>query len=142
MVVMDGQFMYVNYDGTPAFPHLDSIQWGWPFTDGLACVKTADGAFGVIDRNGSFVIGPSEQLRLGHIAGGLVPFRRLDAKGQVVAAGYMDRTGAVRLKLRPDQEPGRFEGPLARVKTLDGWGWIDMDGKWVWKTKEESTATW
>ncbi len=104
------------------------VKNSWPFSEGLAAVQLGD-QWGYIDRNGSIVIRPkfSEAWSFSE---GLAAVKVNDKWG------YIDRAGALVVMPRFDFA-GAFRGGLADVGVeggygLDGQGWIDKVGKYIW----------
>jgi hypothetical protein len=100
----------------------------WPFSEGLAAVQLGD-KWGYIDRSGSSVIKP-QFSEVSSFSDGRAAVKSNDRWG------YIDRAGALVVMPRFDFA-GAFRGGLADVDVeggylLDGQGWIDRVGKYIW----------
>src|SRR2546421_1354725 len=99
----------------------------WPFSEGLAAVQLGD-KWGYIDRSGSSVIKP-QFSEVSSFSDGRAAVKSNDRWA------YIDRAGALMVIPRVDFTAG-FDGGMALVAidayALDGQGWIDRAGKYVW----------
>lgn len=108
------------------------------FSEGLAPAMAGD-KFGYIDRSGKFVIPPrfsvafefSEGLAgVSTCAGSLSPSS--DEGGAPCGYGYIDKTGRLVVEEKFDYV-APFRGGLAHVYERGARGYIDREGRYVWK---------
>lgn len=112
-------------------PVIQALLEGYSFSEGLAAVRTEEGTWGFIDREGRWVIEPVF-FGAGQFSEGLAPIR----KG--LRWGYVDRDGAV--VIQPDFfEAKKFSLGLAPVKVPEqGWGYVNAEGEVVFEPVYES----
>ena len=105
-------------------PVSEALLEGYSFSEGLAAVRTEEGTWGYIDREGRWVIEPVF-FGAGQFSEGLAPVR----KG--LRWGYVDREGEV--VIEPEFfEAKKFSRGLAPVKVPEqGWGYVNAEGEVV-----------
>lgn len=105
------------------------------FHDGRALVRVADGRLGYLARDGAFAIPPRFRWA-DRFAEGRAMVGPDDDSPVTTRQGYIDREG--RYVVRPVlYTAGSYEGGLARVhadpKRETVFGYLDLDGRWVWQ---------
>jgi hypothetical protein len=98
------------------------------FRDGLAPAKIGNVA-GFIDKSGKLVIKSNYDLTL-PFSEGLAPVR-IGGK-EIGKWGCINPEGKLVIPAQFPEGPV-FRNGLARIKTIDGIGYIDKSGSWVWK---------
>lgn len=93
------------------------------FSQGRAAISLDGETWGVIDREGNWVVEPGYQW-IGVFGDGLAPFFRDDK------IGFIDRAGLVVIPAQFDDTRGFVDGVAAVVKN-DRWGFIDTKGRFV-----------
>jgi len=140
--VYDGkEYSYIKPDGTAAFDA--RFPFGSSFSNGRAIVANSrHGLRGYIDSSGHYAIEPRYTLA-GNFSEGFagVEYFRFPKTKREKVAGYIDLHGNLVIPVRNIADLGsmlslhEFHHGLALVNTDDGTGYIDKNGKWVWKTK-------
>lgn len=130
-------------------PHLFGVGGTASFREGLACVKTLDGLYGYIDREGLFVI-PPKLAKATDFSDGLAWAVGLDFEKNVFSdVGFLDKSGRWVLTEHKGQKflhniPLRFSDGLAAVPSSIGnepqWAYVDHEGVEVIKALRLSTA--
>jgi hypothetical protein len=137
----------VAFKGSDRWGYIDRLghfriqpefEWAGPFSEGLAPVR-AGGKFGYIDRSGKFVIAPRFSVALDFseglagastCAGSLSPSYAEEVTR--CGYGYIDRTGTLVVEEKFDLVMPFREG-IAHVYERGARGYIDREGKYVWK---------
>jgi len=115
---------YIDLTGKLVIPFKPSIMGG-PFRQGLAAIQEKQVAY-FIDRDGNAVIKPEGAEQLGNFSEDLAPAK---VDGQF---GFVDRTG--KMVIPPQwQFVEDFKLGVARVNSGDVRGYINKQGKYIWK---------
>jgi len=136
VVEVDGKYGYVDKQGTLIVkPQYDRA---YPFDQGVAIVGRVDklgliaDEYGLIDRTGKFII----PLEYGYISDFHEDRARLfNKEGRY---GIIDRTGRLitpMIFMSHEGEDFDFHGGLAFVEWEEGNGYIDREGKFIWKSE-------
>ncbi len=152
-VVMSGKFNSVNDVGFSEglAPVASSGKWGYVdsagewivnpqfegaqgFSGGLAPVVVG-GKTGYINRDGRFVINP-QYAWAGEFHGG----HAVVAPTQDGRTGLIDEEGRFVVDAGKFESVGNFKDGLSRVKTADGWGFIDSSGVLAIQTDFDSAG--
>jgi hypothetical protein len=124
----DDKWGYIDSMGVMEIPA--RYRFGSAFSEGLAGVATGVGSsvrIGFIDLQGQHVIDPRFE-RAGAFSEGLAWVWSEDE------AGYIDRSGKLKIRMSPDKTLYDFDGRFAMVMMPDlKWGYIDRSGKWIWR---------
>lgn len=104
-------------------PQFDSIR---NFSEGLAAARV-HGAWGFIDRSGSFVIKPEFYIAYSFVDGlAMVMEKSVDGTW-----GFIDKTGRMVITRKSGDVVSNFSEGRAAVKTNGRWGFIDKSGSFV-----------
>jgi len=137
------KWSYIKPDGTAAFDAEFAIAGS--FRNGRAVVaESEDGLFGYIDTSGRYTIEPKYTLA-GEFSEGLAPVQyfRFPETRRGRVAGYIDLDGNLVIPVPSAADFSsylslwEFHQGLALVIAKDGTGYIDKNGKWVWKSKTQ-----
>ena len=121
---------------SPAFCECD-----YAFHEGYLGVETPSGAWGVIDRNGQWIVDP-QYTYIGQCGNGLLLTydggeRTLDRTLSGGRFGYVDRSGGATIPFQFD-EAYPFDDGFARVDWHEDrarMGYVAVDGKIIWKER-------
>jgi hypothetical protein len=128
-VKVDGKYGYVDQQGTLIIkPQYDDA---YPFDQGLAGVAQ-EGKYGLIDRTGKLVV----PLEYDHIT----YFHEdracaFDQKGRYAIIERSGRLLTPFMFLPHEGEDFAFHGGLAYVEWEEGNGYLNREGKFIWKSK-------
>jgi len=125
---------YIDRTGKVKIP-ANTWSRGRAFSQQLAAVQTTDGLWGFIDRNGREAIAATFPSvgDFSESAAAVLSFAGRQDEGK--KWGYIDRTGKVIVPPQFDFA-GPFRDGLAEVRVGDRRGYINRDGKYVWKLSE------
>lgn len=121
-----GKWGYIDTTGTVVIKPIYST--AWPFSEGLAEVRTSDGKSGYINNAGKMIVAPISSMGSNPFSGGLAGvYIGETSKGQW---GFIDKTGA--MVIEPSFEAaGPFSEGLALVRIGDKYGFIDREGNYA-----------
>ena len=115
----------INRDGEFVVEFNSDINWVYPFTKGLARCNTLDRKFGVLDKNGAFIL-PAiyKDITRGYEDQGFIIEDTLGKKG------YVNCKGEFIIPCKYDKVYGFCED-LAIVAINNKWGYMDTLGNWA-----------
>lgn len=124
------QFFYIADSATgtliKALPYKKVNQ----FTEGMALVET-DRGVGFINGKGTEIVPPSGKYKWANdFSGGMAVVGINDDKGEIKAAGFINKSGALAIPMN-FQNASSFKEKLAAAKKNGKWGFINKTGVFV-----------
>ena len=125
-VNVKGKWGYIDKTGTVVIKPIYLV--AWPFSEGLAEVRSNDGKSGYIDRTGKLIVTPLSSVGGNPFSDGLAGvYIGETSKGQW---GFIDKTGAMVIEPRFDAA-GPFSEGLASVRIGEKYGFINREGNFA-----------
>jgi hypothetical protein len=126
VVNVKGKWGYI--DKTGALVVKPDYVDAWPFSEGRAEVRTADGRSGYINKAGKLIVTPISSLGGNPFSDGLAGvYVGEPSEGHW---GFIDKTGAMVIEPR-FEAAGPFSEGLAMVRIGDQYGFIDKEGNYA-----------